>query len=131
MDIEAKLRGARSVIADLDNRQVERLSGRGHPSQRPVFIVGMPRSGTSLAEQVLGSHPDVYAAGERLFWGQALRGLLLSARDRSVHLLEAIDRSHPRAWKRAGTFYLDAMAEINRTSARLTDKLPANFPLLP
>ena len=33
-------------------------------SQRPVFIVGMPRSGTSLVEQILASHPEVYGAGE-------------------------------------------------------------------
>lgn len=131
MDLQAKLRGAHSVIADLGGEHIERFSGRGHPSNRPVFIVGMPRSGTSLAEQVLGAHPGVYAAGERLFWGQALRGLLLSARDRQVHLLEAIDRSGPQAWRRAGASYLAAIGEIDHRASRITDKLPANFALLP
>src|SRR5690606_13811059 len=39
-------------------------AGHGDPSDRPVFIVGMPRSGTTLVEQILASHPDVHGAGE-------------------------------------------------------------------
>jgi hypothetical protein len=41
-------------------------------SCRPVFIVGMPRSGTTLAEQILASHPDVFGAGELTYWDRAL-----------------------------------------------------------
>ena len=40
----------------------------------PVFIVGMPRSGTTLVEQILSSHPAVAAGGELNFWGDRLRG---------------------------------------------------------
>ena len=53
MDLDAKLRGARAVVSDLRPEAIERIGNKGHPSRRPVFIVGMPRSGTSLAEQVL------------------------------------------------------------------------------
>jgi hypothetical protein len=42
-----------------------------HESARPVFIVGMLRSGTTLAEQILASHPDVFAAGELTYWNTA------------------------------------------------------------
>lgn len=45
---------------------------RAHPTKgpgaRPIFVVGMPRSGTSLAEQILASHPDVFGAGELSYW---------------------------------------------------------------
>lgn len=44
--------------------EIERLSRDGDPSPQPVFIVGMPRSGSTLVEQILASHPGVYAAGE-------------------------------------------------------------------
>src|SRR5262249_19787465 len=44
-------------------------------SERPVFIVGMPRSGTSLTEQILASHPAVFGAGEVRFWDQAFTTL--------------------------------------------------------
>ena len=131
MDLDAKLRGARAVVGDLRPQAIERIGNKGHSSRRPVFIVGMPRSGTSLAEQVLGSHPKIYAAGERLFWGETLRQLILSARDPSRPVLDAIDRSHPHAWKRAGLSYLKSMAEVNGSADRVTDKLPANFALLP
>ncbi len=45
-------------------RLVASLEGAGHASRQPVFIVGMPRSGTTLVEQILSSHPRVYGAGE-------------------------------------------------------------------
>ncbi|MGI9412143.1 MAG: tetratricopeptide repeat protein, partial [Hyphomicrobiales bacterium] len=41
-----------------------RHEGAGNPSTRPVFVVGMPRSGTTLIEQIIASHPDAYGAGE-------------------------------------------------------------------
>ena len=44
----------------------------GDPSSAPVFIVGMPRSGTTLVEQLLASHPAVFGAGERLELPQAV-----------------------------------------------------------
>ena len=45
--------------------------GLGDPSARPVFVVGMLRSGTTLLEQMLASHPDAEGAGELSFWGEA------------------------------------------------------------
>lgn len=47
---------------------VEKQEGKGHPSELPVFVLGMPRSGTTLTEQILASHPDVFGAGEANIW---------------------------------------------------------------
>jgi len=47
----------------------------GIPSNLPVLIVGMPRSGTTLTEQIVSSHPSVIGAGEVVFWPKALGGL--------------------------------------------------------
>ncbi len=52
----------------------ERL-GQGDPSTAPIFIVGMPRSGSTLIEQILASHPDVFGAGELLDFQTAVEGL--------------------------------------------------------
>ena len=131
MDIAAKQRGAKAVINDIKPDIIKRCSGRGNASERPVFIVGMPRSGTSLTEQILASHPHVYAAGERLFWGSVLGDLLKSAPDQDGSVIEAIDSLHPRVWERAGNNYLGRIDEINSDAIRITDKLPANFGLLP
>jgi len=50
----------------------------GDPDRTPVFILGMPRSGTSLVEQILASHPDVYGAGELRDLGKVLASIRTS-----------------------------------------------------
>lgn len=55
---------ARAVREHFTPEAMAATAGTGHPSSRPVFIVGMPRSGSTLVEQILASHPDVYGAGE-------------------------------------------------------------------
>jgi len=131
MDIAAKQRGARAVLGDIEADIIERIGGRGHLSERPVFIVGMPRSGTTLTEQILAAHPEVYAAGERLFWAEVLGALVKSAPHREGSMVEAIDSVHERVWEDAGTAYLSRIDELSACSSRFTDKLPANFALLP
>ncbi len=131
MDIVAKQKGARSVLGDIDADVVKRCSGRGNLSTRPVFIVGMLRSGTTLIEQILASHPDVYPAGERKFWGEVLGALVRSAPRHEGSMIDAIDGTHRDVWKNAGNDYLSSINELNSDSLRTTDKLPANFALLP
>ena len=58
------LRLVESVIAAFPPALFDRLAGAGLDTQRPVFIVGLPRSGTTLIEQILASHPRVHGAGE-------------------------------------------------------------------
>ena len=85
---------ARHILKVFDRPLVERLSAWGHPSEQPVFIVGLPRSGTSLVEQIIASHP-------RCFWS---RGTASSAR--AVAAQQTADRNalssggHP-TWVRA------------------------------
>jgi tetratricopeptide (TPR) repeat protein len=101
-----------------------RTSGRTLPqdrmaeSQRPVFIIGMLRSGTSLAEQILASHPAVFGAGELTYWSTALASLLAGARFDNAKL----------ASLRAG--YLDQLQRMSGDVTRVVDKLPTNFLVL-
>ncbi len=81
-------------------------------SQRPVFIIGMPRSGTSLTEQILASHPAVYGAGEVRFW------------DRAFAQPGPADTS---ALARLAGEYLAKLGAQEGESLRVTDKMPANF----
>src|SRR4051794_25548536 len=54
-----------NVSQNRSNQQLmQKLQGAGNYSHVPVFIVGMPRSGTTLVEQILASHPEVHGAGE-------------------------------------------------------------------
>jgi tetratricopeptide (TPR) repeat protein len=131
MDIHAKQRAAATVIRDLGPEIVARHEGKGHPSRRPVFIVGMPRSGTSLTEQILSRHPRVHSIGEHTFLGEVLRDLITAAPRREGALPDAIDSMGPGTWQEAGAKYLRRLDEIDDGTPRVTDKLPANFALLP
>ena len=63
---------ARAAFTDELMRSHE---GVGEPSAVPVFIIGMPRSGTTLVEQILASHPEVFGAGEITDFDKAIAGL--------------------------------------------------------
>jgi hypothetical protein len=82
------------------------------PAGRPVFIVGMPRSGTTLAEQILASHPAVFGAGELPFWGIALANSL----DDSTTHVSSLAHDYRRLLETVST---DAL--------RVIDKMPTNF----
>ena len=59
------------MIRTYNREKLSLVSKGGSASARPVFIVGMPRSGTSLLEQIVASHPEAFGAGELLFWSNA------------------------------------------------------------
>ena len=87
-------------------------------SEIPVFIIGMPRSGTSLTEQILASHPAVFGAGELTFWGSAFAAYEAAGlKSRSgASLMPGI----------AGD-YLQRLTSLSAEARRVIDKMPANF----
>jgi tetratricopeptide (TPR) repeat protein len=87
-------------------------------SARPVFIVGMPRSGTTLAEQILASHPAVFGAGELMFWNNASATYQSSARNHK--------ESESLIGKLAAD-YQELLAGLAPDALRVVDKMPANF----
>jgi tetratricopeptide (TPR) repeat protein len=103
----------------------------GHPSTRPVFIVGMPRSGTTLVEQILSRHPDVVAAGELfdigyLAGGLGFERLGFEKSDAGDYARKVAKLSAAEARKLA-VKYLATLERISQTAARVTDKMPHNF----
>jgi tetratricopeptide (TPR) repeat protein len=109
-----------------------RLAGnQGDPSDAPVFIVGMPRSGSSLIEQILASHPEVFGAGERPELGQAVFSAVAPDRTGAARIdIEALDRVPARQLASLGADYLariHAALPDTRRFRRFTDKYPFNF----
>ncbi len=96
-------------------------------SDRPVFILGMPRSGTSLVEQILASHPEVYGAGE-LGELQAMSLNLGTGKlsDPGAYLEHLPGLSAARLTELASS-YLDALDSRNAEARLVTDKMPHNF----
>ena len=99
-------------------------SGWGDASDRPVFIVGMARSGTSLVEQIVASHARVFGAGERRDIGQIIETLPASDGYPAPQ-----DWTAEQVRAAAGT-YLARLSAIAGGADRITDKLPDNLTLL-
>ena len=98
---------------------------------RPIFIVGMPRSGTSLVEQILSCHPQVAAGGE-LTAMQASYAEYMQERDR-LGIRGVVDSSNEhesRLLRRARERYVDYLFEVGLVAAVVTDKFPGNFTIL-
>jgi tetratricopeptide (TPR) repeat protein len=103
-------------------------SGVGLPGPKPIFIVGMPRSGTSLIEQILASHDEVAGGGELATAQQIAHGHL---RDRyALPFFDAVRRLRPDEFAELGRLYCARNAELVRSKVRFTDKTPDNFILI-
>jgi tetratricopeptide (TPR) repeat protein len=98
---------------------VER-AGLGDPSPLPVFIIGMPRSGTTLVEQILAAHPQVHGGGERGDFEASIAEL-----DRGEGTAPDVGGAELR---QIGSRYLDRVRALApQAAARITDKMPGNF----
>ncbi len=108
------------IKARFDEALFRSRPGGGDPSPVPIFVVGMPRSGSTLVEQILASHPLVFGAGEL--------GLV-------QRLVEGQSRPYPDfvpaltapALARLGHAYLAGLPETPAGVTRVTDKMPGNF----
>jgi len=114
-----------TIINTFNHEALQRAPRAGNGSERPIFIVGMPRSGTTLVEQILSMYSEVAAAGE------------LPDIDRLAYefwkMLEKtspgndISRLYREQYDSLAQRYLDLLAGRSSTAQRVTDKMPQNF----
>ena len=93
------------------------IGASGSDSDKPIFVVGMPRSGTSLAEQILASHPSIKGAGELEFWYTAVRARHVEVR---AGLLDAATR------QKLAEDYMRTLQNRAGEAPRIVDKTPIN-----
>ena len=117
-----------NIIETFDAQSVRSLHVPGDPSDRPIFIVGMPRSGTTLVERILASHSEVHGAGElhELYALGVERFMKVSGQVR----FEPLDRYPAEAWASLGEAYVSQTAALGGGTPRFTDKLPMNFMMI-
>jgi tetratricopeptide (TPR) repeat protein len=100
---------------------ISKIGSPGSSSAKPVFVVGMPRSGTSLAEQILASHPTVYGAGELSYWADLV--------GKDIGLLTRDILSEPKRFEVAKE-YLRVLEGFSASASRIVDKAPVNSDLI-
>ena len=106
--------------------RIAALSGRGEASSVPIFVLGMPRSGTTLVEQILASHRDVHGAGEL----DILDGILAGVGGPDGTRLafpEFVASADGAMLEAIGGRYVAALRKLAPDAQRVTDKMPSNF----
>jgi tetratricopeptide (TPR) repeat protein len=109
---------------------LKKLRGFGFPTELPVFIVGMPRSGTTLMESILDSHPEVYGAGELKLFQKVLEAGILIEGTLFISEVEKMPERvfvAPTGFFEIGRRYAMELRSICPTAKRITDKMPGNF----
>jgi tetratricopeptide (TPR) repeat protein len=110
------------LIARCNPELIARAPEVGNSDATPVLIIGMPRSGTTLVEQIVSMHPEVGAGGELHFWNQ---------RGARWHSPDAAGSETPvvisEFLSRAAADYLRVLRAIAPKASRVTDKMPFNF----
>jgi Flp pilus assembly protein TadD len=124
---EAEALGTMDRLRELMGRGfIQARRGCGTPSPLPVFIVGMTRSGTTLIEQILASHPQVFGAGELQLFDQSA-GAIRNTLPGSPPFPEMISCMSAEHFRALGALYLNRIAQQAPKAARITDKMTVNF----
>jgi len=115
-----RIRGA------FDSGLFDRFQGEGNPSSAPIFVLGMPRSGSTLIEQILASHPQIHAAGERNDLERAISSVS-GAGGQPVPYPECVRALDGLTLRRVAQAYLARMPSPANGKVRIADKALNNF----
>jgi tetratricopeptide (TPR) repeat protein len=108
------------LIQVYSREAISKIGAAGSSSAKPVFVVGMPRSGTSLAEQIIASHPAASGAGELPFWAA------LIAEDAGLRQHVLSEPARPTVAEK----YLRTLEASSANASRVVDKAPVNSDFL-
>jgi tetratricopeptide (TPR) repeat protein len=114
------------LMALFEANYFNRVRGYGHDNQLLIFIVGMPRSGTSLVEQILASHPVVHGAGELRNLSQLMADLPAEIAS-YLEYPECLSTVSPLQVHDLAELYQRGLPQRETSKQRLTDKMPMNF----
>ena len=114
-----------SIIANFGPNYFRQVRSYGLDTELPVFIVGMPRSGTTLVEQILASHPQVHGAGELKYIQRAV--LSLPKASSSGDGKTFTTKVNAQLIRKLAESHLQLLKEFGGDAVRVTDKMPDNF----
>jgi tetratricopeptide (TPR) repeat protein len=125
-DETAVLRWFESVQKNFTAAVIRKRRNLGDPSSAPIFIVGMMRSGTTLVEQIVASHPKVFGAGERKDFSNVVDAVGIARFIMAPRTVLARTLTGERL-RRLGAAYLASIRADAPAADKITDKMPANF----
>ena len=128
-DEPAALQRLRRITQSFSPVLIHAKRSNGFNSELPIFVLGFPRSGTTLTEQILASHPDVHGAGELSFLSDLLPGLRVEA-PLPLEFPESMALLSDDQLRRVGETYVDRIKSLAPNAARITDKMPENYALI-
>jgi tetratricopeptide (TPR) repeat protein len=106
-----------TTIRTYSTQVISRMAGTGSASTKPVFVVGMPRSGTTMTEQIISSHPSASGAGELEFWSRA------SVEHETAIRAGTLDSA---TQNKLAESYLKLLDSKSADALRIVDKAPIN-----
>jgi predicted Zn-dependent protease len=123
------MRLAQIIPKVVTQSNLDATNEKGSTSDVPVFILGMPRSGTSLMEQILSAHPDVFGAGELKFLTGVLENIPINqARIRMGDKEPIFNYDDKVGWAPRGDRYVERLQGLaDKPHKRIVDKMPGNF----
>jgi tetratricopeptide (TPR) repeat protein len=117
-----------SIIESWSSSTFENFTGagyQGNPDEIPIFILGMPRSGTTLVEQILASHPNVHGAGELPNLSSIASNAFGSVSDHGYG--KNVSAADQKQFADIGGAYIQSLRALSENSRFITDKMPHNF----
>lgn len=117
------------IIEKFNKSTIARLKASANQSSLPIFVVGMPRSGTTLVEQIIASHPSVHGAGE-LNYISAIAHQIVDSPKGKLSYPENVVYFTPNDCQAMADEYLTRLTRHAPTAYRITDKMPGNFLLM-
>lgn len=114
------------IIGTFNGDFLKRQMGNGFADDSPIFVVGLPRSGSTLIEQILSSHSQVEGTHELSDLSRVVQQVRREARGKG-HYPEMLEHLEPDDWQRIGSKYIDRTKKYRSGSPHFIDKNPNNF----
>ena len=102
-----------------------KFKNTGNSDKTPIFVVGMPRSSTTLVEQILSSHSDIHGSGELTYFKDLVKKYFSS--NNTIHFSKKIINYNPLKFERIGSNYIQKIKKLSTNNLYIIDKMPLNF----
>ncbi len=119
-----------TALAETFDKEWFQAVGQGNPDVSPIFIVGQPRTGTTLVERIMTAHSDVGSAGELQQFAMSIKRLtgVTSPKPMTAEIINEAAGIDPAA---LGSMYLETTRALRPTTLRFVDKMPVNYLYVP